>query len=102
MSRLLPGLYDTLIDQLSRAEIADLHLDRLKADLLSIESAELPDRVGEVVSSWISDSLRSVPTAERANVSRDLSRAIQEAILTVIPDGADRDRQLTRSTASLP
>ncbi len=43
MSRLLPGLYDTLIDQLSRAEIADLHLDRLKADLLSIESAELPD-----------------------------------------------------------
>ncbi len=94
MSRLLPGLYDTLIDQLSRAEIADLHLDRLKADLLSVESAELPDRVGEVVSSWISDSLRSVPTAERANVSRDLSRAIQEAILTVIPDGADRDRQL--------
>src|SRR5690606_19048040 len=66
---LLPGLYDTIIDRALAERIDALAARRLKPRRDSIEPAELPDRIAEVIAGWVREVLAAVPEHERAEIA---------------------------------
>ena len=75
-----PGLYDQLIDQHNFIQLTELTRERLQAEIKEVDPAELPDRVGELVGSWVSKALISVATEERASAAIDISLALIETL----------------------
>lgn len=76
-----PGLYDQLIDQQLHDQLVELAQWRLSADIKEVDSAELPDRVGELVGKWVSRTLASVASEERAKAAITLSEAVIDALM---------------------
>ena len=75
-----PGLYDKLLDAGDMAMVEALESHRMVADLGSVEAAELPDRVADVVADWIRRRLGAVPSGERAAAALHLTGSIAELI----------------------
>lgn len=94
MADLEPGLYDQLIDELLRRRLDGLATERLRADLQAVDPAELPDRVGEVLGRWVSDTLASVGADDRPDAALHLSQAVLSAINKVQPDALQAERML--------
>ncbi len=95
MADLEPGLYDQLIDELLRRRISEIATARLRADLRSVESAELPDRIGELLGRWTTAALAAIPADNRPDVALRLTRAVLAAINEVQPASLGPERQLS-------
>jgi superfamily II DNA or RNA helicase len=76
VGELIPGLYDRLVDAALMERIDDLPLRGLRAVIESVDPAEIPDRVGEVVQRWVSDVLASAGADDRVEVAARLSDAL--------------------------
>ncbi len=94
MSNFVPGLYDRLVDHLLHDRLEGMAADRLRPDIETVDPAEIPDRVGEVVSSWVREALRSEQADDRADAAARLSGALLEAIGKSQPGLRHRDYQL--------
>ncbi len=94
MRDLGPGLYDQLIDQAILHRVDRLAAERLQADLQSVDPAELADRVGEVLGTWVRDALASVSTDDRADAAMALSRAVLTVINGTHPEAVTTERAL--------
>ena len=86
-----PGLYDQLIDELISERLNALARKRLTADIHDIDSAEMPDRLGEVLGRWAHDALAAVPAGQRAEAALALSRSARAAIAGLRTDAVAPD-----------
>jgi len=75
-----PGLYDQLIDRRLFDLLKELEQERLSADIKEVDTAELPDRVGELVGRWISQALASIKPDDRTTAAINLSEVIINAL----------------------
>ncbi|MGQ7848524.1 DUF3427 domain-containing protein [Granulosicoccus sp. 3-233] len=87
-----PGLYDQLIDEQLQAQLTELTQARLAPDIKQVDPAELPDRVGEIVGKWVSQTLASVTPDDRAAAAIVLSHSIINALT---PEKHDADASLS-------
>ena len=94
MAELIPGVYDQLVDGWLAARMGELDAHRLRAKLLDVDPAELPDRVGEVVGEWIRSVLAGVSSDDRASVAVSLAASILERISAVTNDALHAERSL--------
>lgn len=78
---LLPGLYDTIIDRALAERIDALAARRLKPRRDSIEPAELPDRIAEVIAGWVREVLAAVPEHERAEIALTVAARVLDVLL---------------------
>ena len=80
MNQIPPGLYDTLVDSLLREQLATLSERRLMADVQSVDPAEIPDRVGEVIGNWVKHTLAAQRRENRVKAASEMSNAVLRAI----------------------
>ena len=86
MRQLPPGLYDTLVDNLLREQLQTLTERRLLADIHSVDPAEIPDRVGEVVGEWVKQTLATHRRGTRVKAAFELSKAVLNTIRELYPE----------------
>ena len=105
-SHLPRGLYDTLLDENLRKALDNLALDRLVPDIGAVDSAEIPDRVGEILGLWARQVLAAQPAGDRVEFAARLSRALVEVLEDLHPDSRQAEltigREVTRLTAIEP
>ncbi|MCP3935378.1 MAG: DEAD/DEAH box helicase family protein, partial [Actinomycetia bacterium] len=89
-----PGLYDRLVDHLLAGQLTQLEDRRLVAELADVDPAELPDRVGEVIATWIGRALTSTPSDDRAETALALAHDVIRTIERHKPDLIGSDAQL--------
>ena len=94
MAELIPGVYDQLVDGWLAARMGGLDAHRLRATLLDVDAAELPDRVSEVVGEWIRSALAGVSSDDRASVAVSLAASVLERISAVTNDALHAERSL--------
>jgi superfamily II DNA or RNA helicase len=90
-----PGLYDRLVDNLLRDQVAGLSTARLRADLRSVDAAELPDRIGELLGQWTRAALAAAPADDRHDVALRLTRTLLAAVNDVQPASLDPRHELS-------
>ena len=95
LTELKPGLYDALVDQLMKSGLDGLEEKRLRPIIEAVDTAELPDRVAEVLGQWVREALKSTPTQERADKAVELARNALGAIRNVRESALESERQLT-------
>ncbi len=88
------GLYDSLIDELLRGKLGQLDAERLRAELSDVEPAEIPARLGELVSDWTAATLATVPIEQRNAVALDVSSAVLQALQHVSSGALGEGRRL--------
>ncbi len=71
-----PGIYDTLVDGALTEKLAVIDERRLHAALAATPEAELPDRVGEVVASWVAEALAAVHDDDRRDAAVEFTAQI--------------------------
>ncbi|MEO5839143.1 MAG: DEAD/DEAH box helicase family protein, partial [Acidimicrobiales bacterium] len=101
MSDLVAGLYDQLVDVELRRRLDTLEGHRLLASIASVDAAELPDRVGEVVGRWVRDALAAIPADERALTAIRLSETVLATISDAVPDAVEVGRQIVEPVSRL-
>ena len=85
-NQLPPGLYDTLLDQNLREQLSSIASNRLLPEVESVDPAEIPDRVGEVIGIWAKRILASQPSGNRVEVASRLSRALLAVLTDLFPN----------------
>lgn len=78
------GLYREIVNQALADQLSSIDSKLLLATVESLDTAELPNRVGEVISGWVSTSLADVSEADRAAVAHSLAASILATINDVI------------------
>ena len=101
MAELIPGVYDQLVDGWLAARMGELDAQRLRATLLDVDPAELPDRVGEVVGEWIRSVLAGVSSDDRASVAVSLAGSVLERISAVTNEALHAERSLANPVRRL-
>ena len=86
MSDLGVGLYDRLVDVALRSGLDSLSARRLRAELLDVDTAEVPGRVAEVVAGWVRNALAEVGTDDRAVRAIEIAQAIAGLLATAVPN----------------
>ena len=94
MNDLSPGLYDQLIDAVLRDRLDALQVQRLRASIESVDAAELPDRVAEVIGRWARATLSAVGSDGRAAAAVQLTSAVLEALARIQPNVVDAGQRL--------
>ena len=94
VSELVPGLYDELINELSAQHLENLEAQRLRATLEGVDSAELPDRFGEVIGRLAADALAGVASKDRPAAAIELSESLLRAIDEIAGDILQPGRRL--------
>ena len=95
------GLYDQLIDQPLSQQLSALTKDRLSADIKTVADAEVPDRVGELIGSWITHTLASVTPDDRAAAAIHISETVIDALHHARPSDASSMSPLTDPVSRL-
>ena len=85
-SGLPPGLYDTLVDNLLREQLETLPSRRLLPNIKSVDPAEIPDRVAEVIGNWVKGALTAQRLENRVRAASKLSHAILVALQDTYPE----------------
>lgn len=94
MDDLPPGLYDSLIDELLLGKVGRLDAERLRAELVDVEPADIPARLGELVSDWTAATLTAVPIEQRNTVALEISATLLQALAHVSADALGEGRLL--------
>lgn len=100
-NRLQPGLYDTLLDQGLQELLRDIANSRLLPDIDSVDSAEIPDRVGEVIGLWAKRVLAAVPAADRTEAAAKLSESLLTTLKNLYPDPPQSDLVIGQQVSRL-
>ena len=82
------------VDELLSEGLDALARQRLAADIQDVDPAELPDRIGEVLSRWAYDALSPVGSEKRADAALELSRAVLAAMADLQLEAGAPDRAL--------
>ena len=85
MAELVPGLYDCLVDELLRAELLGLDTRSLRATFAKVDTAELADRVGEVIGRLAKLALAAIPAEDRSSEAVGIVRAVLGSISAARP-----------------
>lgn len=85
---LVPGLYDTFVDEALAVRVEALDADRLRARFAATDPAELPDRVAAVVADWVHGRLAAVRSDDRHDVALTLTRRLLAALRVETAPGA--------------
>jgi superfamily II DNA or RNA helicase len=85
VSDLGEGLYDRLVDVALRSGLDSLAARRLRAELLDVDAADVPDRVAEVVAGWVRSALAAVSADERAAHAVGITQAIGSLLAEAVP-----------------
>lgn len=94
MSDFVSGLYDRLVDRYLHGGLQGIAANRLRPDIETVDPAEIPGRVGEVVSTWVRDALEFEHPDNRADAAARLSAALLDAIGKSQPDPSREGNQL--------
>ena len=94
MAELIPGVYDRLVDEWLAGRTDELDSRRLRATILDVDPAELPDRVGEVVGEWVRSVLASVASDDRPAAAMSLTASILERIAAATNHAVTAERSL--------
>lgn len=78
---LQPGLYDTVLNQAIVDQIGTFDARRLQAQVDKIDTAEMADRIAEVVGGWVHDVVAAAPTAERTEVALALATDVLDLVV---------------------
>lgn len=89
------GLYDRLVDELMRQRLGSLESQGLQADIESVDEAELPDRIAEVLGDWARQALAAVPPARRHDAALAISAAVHDVIASRWHKGVGEGRALS-------
>ncbi|MEZ5341692.1 MAG: DUF3427 domain-containing protein, partial [Acidimicrobiales bacterium] len=95
------GLYDKLIDRRLQQTINSLDPTRLAAAISNVDTADLPDRIAEVVASLTRRTLASVADQERAAAAIQLVSDLHNLIDTSLPGIADDQTRLAEPVQRL-
>ena len=91
--QLHPGLYDTILDEDLRQQLERLVTHHLIPEIGAVDSAEIPDRVGEIIGLWARHILAAQPSGDRVEFASKLSRALLTVLRELYPDS--REAELT-------
>ena len=98
---LQPGLYDTLLDEELQEQLRSLANSHLTPDIDSVDPAEIPDRVGEVIGLWAKRALAAVPTADRTKAASMLSESLLTTLENLYPDPPQSDLVIGQEVSRL-
>ena len=105
-NELPPGLYDTLLDEDLRKQMESVLAHRLIPEIGSVDAAEIPDRVGEIVGLWARHILAAQPSSDRVEVASQISRALLTVLKDLYPDYRQAElaigQEVNRLTAVQP
>lgn len=96
-----PGLYDQLIDQQLLDQLDKLAEAQLTPDIKKVDPAELPNRVGELVGSWVSRVLSSITPDDRMKAALAVSQAVIKTLSRTEPGSDDSISSLTDPVSRL-
>ena len=80
------GLYREIVDLARAGELENIDESRLRPTVDALDTAELPNRVGEVIAKWVATALTDVPDTSRAEAAIALAARIHGTINEVIDD----------------
>lgn len=80
MTEFGPGLYDDLVTELLDQQLRRLDLRRLRAEISDVDTADLPDRVAELIGRWAHQALAAVGSEHRAEAALRLTDDVLAAI----------------------
>ena len=101
MAELGEGLYDRLVDGLLRDELTTLDARRLRAELLKVDAAEIPDRVAEMAAGWLRTALAGVAADDRAEAAVQLTQRLAELLGEAVPNSVVAGQQLVAPVSRL-
>lgn len=78
---LQPGLYDIILSEDLADRVDRLDPRRLRAQLAQVDSAELPERIAEIVGEWIRDVVAAAPTDDRHAIAVDLAGDVLDVVI---------------------
>jgi superfamily II DNA or RNA helicase len=76
------GLYDIILTDAAAARLKDLGAMQLRAQLDTVDPAELPDRIGEVIGGWAREAVSAAPTDKRAEMALALTADFLDTLIT--------------------
>lgn len=82
------GLYREIVSQVLAERLSGIDKDRLRATVESLDDAEIPKRVGEHISSWVSIALADVPDSSKPAVAHVLAAKVLDVINEVVDSNA--------------
>ena len=88
-NKLPPGLYDTLLDEELRQQLGNLSSKDLIPDIGSVDSVEIPDRVGEIVGNWVRRLLATQPSDNRVEAASLLTQALLDVLKDFYPGASE-------------
>ena len=80
------GLYDTLLHDELRQQLERLVVRRLIPEVGTVDAAEIPDRVGEIIGLWARRILAAQPPGDRAKFASKLTWALLTVMKDLYPD----------------
>lgn len=105
-NQLPPGLYDTLLDEELQTHLENLATYRLIPEIGTVDDAEIPDRIGEIIGRWARRILAAQPPTGRVEAASKLSRALLDVLKDLHPDFQQAQlgigQEISRLTAVQP
>ncbi len=78
------GLYRAIVNQALADQLSSIDTSQLRATVDSLDEAELPSRIGEVIAHWVASALGGVPDATRPAVAHALAARLLATINEVV------------------
>jgi superfamily II DNA or RNA helicase len=94
VTNITSGLYDDLIDLCLKEGIEGLQEDQLRARFTEVDSADIPQRIAEVVATWIARSLDRLPEKDRTDGAIELSKRLLSTLHEFSPGTIQKNDEL--------
>ena len=89
MADLASGVYDDLVDLCLKEGIDGLQENHLRAHLVDVDPADIPQRIAGIIATWVARALTDLPEKERIAGGIELTKRLLDLVCEVSPEGVD-------------